>query len=244
MRKYLTIILLAIISFTGLRAANDYTVIEKKATRFYNEGEWASALAMYHLMLDEQPEVALTYPKAIVAAVMIRDTDSEKMLVEQSMRNAVPIDSLLTGVQRESFQVGCDSLYENFLKRVQTDHPWLRRGIDSYLLRYYMFRHDAPNIITYSNLLLQGLPDNITYLASLAYGYMLDGQEDKGVDTYKYILTLNPSDQNALIELGNYYYKDYRHHGNNESRELAAGYLKQAYNIRPTPYIAQLLENL
>jgi hypothetical protein len=107
-----------------------------------------------------------------------------------------------------------------------------------------MFRHDAPNIITYSNLLLQGLPDNMTYLASLAYGYMLDGQEDKGVDTYKYILTLNPSDQNALIELGNYYYKDYRHHGNNESRELAAGYLKQAYNIRPTPYIAQLLENL
>ena len=99
--------------------ATDYNSLAVKADRFYQYDEWASALAMYQLMLDKRPDAADTYCHAIVAASMEKLPDEPMRLLEQSLNARVPLDSIYNGVQRLAFEQGDARLYEKFLEDVE-----------------------------------------------------------------------------------------------------------------------------
>jgi tetratricopeptide (TPR) repeat protein len=216
-------------------AQSDYERTATKAARFFNNKEWLNANAMYWLMLDERPLEVETYSHAIVSNIMAGDTTSMATLLEQSMTNNVPFDSLLYSVQRVSLQLGSSNLYEQVLLTSRQHFSWLSRGINAYLLKYYDFRNNGPEIIRYAKIMLAGMPDDVQFQRQLARGYMLNDQAIYAVETWFNILEKNPEEYDTLIDLGNYYetIQDYNR---------AQTYLQRAYAIHPTPYLKTLLE--
>ena len=224
-------------------AVNPYPQLEAKARRFFAHGEWASASAIYDLMLEERPEVPTTYGEAIVSNAMRGDTAAQMRLMSVALDHQVPFDSVFSQVKQWSFHLGKSHLYENFLKETRKAYPWMRRTIDGNLLKYFAFRRDGAEMVNYARLMLDGAPQNISFLHTLAWGYMLTGNDAEGVAAYERILEIDSNDFDALVALGNWY-ANTAAMAAPESAPKAIGYLERAYSCRPTPFIAALLARL
>jgi predicted Zn-dependent protease len=249
-RKLLLIVGL-MVACLSVKGQTPYARLELKADRFFSQREWAQAAATYYQMLELRPEVAATYGKAIVANAVRGDSVAEMELLVKALNAKIPFDSVLTRVKSTSFQLGKSNLYGDFLLRAKAECPWMRRPIDGYLLRYYIYRNDGPNMMAYSRIMLQGDETNTGFLTSLAQGAMLCGDYDEAVTTYQTILALDPENYNALLALGNYYL------ALEETEPAEAGtspgasaqirardYLARANALRPTPYVTALLRSL
>lgn len=219
----------------------DYQTIAAKASRFFAQKEWASASAMYDLMLEQQPRNCETYGYAIVSAGMRNDTTYQMFLMNQSINAHVSFDSTFTCVKRVSFGLGNSVLYEKFLIRVKRQLPWLSRNIDNNLLDYYVFRNDAAMMIHYSRKMLNGLPDDIRYLTILADGLIMDGQFAEGMATYEKILALDPNNYNALVQLGIYYQMTAK---SVAAKRHALSFFERAHMISATPSVETSIKKL
>lgn len=215
-----------------------YSTLSAKAARFFALGEWASASAMYTLMLDQRTDDASVFGHAIVAAGMNDDTKRQIDLINQALNVHQPIDSVLLATQRASLSAEQTSLYERFLFSIKEHEPWLNRVADSYLLNYYLFRDNGPGIVAMSETMLAGLPDNERFLYTLAHGKLLCGDITSAIDTYKHIVELNPEAYDALLYLGNYYA------GQPGKETEALSYLSRAQQIRHTPHVESLISKL
>ncbi len=223
--------------------ATGYDTLQKKATLFYDNEEWASALAMYTLMIDERPSITDNYSHAIISSALCGQADREMQLLEQSTKALIPLDSLYDNVQRLAFEHGEALLYEQFLKRAATTFTWLRRNIESRLLDYYTWRRDGQGMVQYAQVMLDGMPDDIKFLTSLADGYFILGDNVKAIGNYHKIISIDKNNYHALLVLGNYYLDlSKQDRFDIQSRDLATQYLSQANDIRPTPYVTNLLK--
>lgn len=223
-------------------AVNPYPQLQDKADRFFKYREWASACAMYDLMLEERPDVPSTYGQAIVACAMRQDKEAQQRLMDKALDNHIPFDSVFSQVRQWSYHLGIARLYEDFLKDTRATHPWMRRTIDAQLLRYYSFRRDGEEMVLYSRRMLDGAPDNVEFLMTLAGGQLLTGQSADGIATLRHILTINPDHYRALVVLGNWYAQ---HPASApDGSGLALDYLRHAFRIKPTPYVAKLIDSL
>lgn len=244
MRKH-AIILATLLAAWGCcprAAATDYAALRVKAARFYHYDEWPSALAMYSLMLDRRPDVPDTYAHAIVAAGMQGDADRQAALLSRSMQAHVPLDSIYDGVRTLAFEQGDARLYETFLENIAQAYPWLARNIDARLLTYYTWRRNGDGMVRYALRMLDGMPDDITYLTALADGYFTLGDEHLAIDTYDKIIAIDPDNYHALLVLGNYWHGvSRRDRFDMQARSLATQYLTRANTLHTTPYVTTLL---
>ena len=72
--KVLFLILSLLLASAPVKAAETpYHTREVKASRFYEYGEWGSALAMYELMLRQKPDLPSNYYKSILLAGLLND---------------------------------------------------------------------------------------------------------------------------------------------------------------------------
>lgn len=226
-------------------SAMDFDTLALKADRFYHFQEWASASAMFELMLDQRPDDTPTYARAIVAAGITADSIKQVSLMERAIDNRIPFDSIFSAVEHESFALGKAPLYEQFLLLVKEKQPWLSRNIDAHLLSYYTFRRNPDKMIEMSQAMLQGLPDSIEFLTLLAQGYTYRGDCDKAIRTYLRILTIDPDNYNALLEVGNYYLLRYESDPTDtDARTIASTHLSAANAIYATPYVSEALNRL
>lgn len=259
MRRRILMLSVAVIALANAFVASGvspYSELEGKAQRFFDHGEWASASAMFDLMLEERPDEASTYGQAIVSNAMRADTIAQMRLMKGALDHHIPFDSVFSQVREWSFRMGKSHLYEGFLKETRSSYPWMKRTIDGHLLKYYAFRRNGEQMIAYSETMLDGAPDNVGFLHTLADGYMLTGNEEDGIAVYERIAGLDPENYDALTALGNWYAQQtglgsleaYQHNGNRaEAKATAAkaiGYLQRAYACRPTPYVAELIKRL
>lgn len=200
------VVALSILLFaqTGV-SQNEYAKIESKAQRFFDNQEWASANAMYMLMLDQKPEKASTYARAVVAEMMVGDTVAALDMVPRSMEYKIPFDSLLNEIRNVSFSIGNGDLYEDYLLKLKVRYDWLNRVADNYLMRYYSFRQNGPQLIAYAEMMLSGLPENINFMRMLAKGQLLDGKTQSAIETWNRIMTLYPDNYDTMLDLANCY---------------------------------------
>lgn len=233
MKKILATITGICISFAAM-AASDYATTAAKAQRFFDAREWASAQALYGLMLDQRPDADSVYVRAIVASSMLRHNQTASQLLTDAMKAGVSFSRLMSGVKSVAFEVGAPAVYEDFLIRSQRDCPWLERAIDAELLNYYMFRNNGQKTVEYARKMIAGLPDSVEYLSDLAQGYIAMGDGERASDIWKKILSLDPDNYLTLLNLGNYY-------DITGDRPGAADYLQRAAQIRQTPYVAKRL---
>ncbi|MCM1450365.1 MAG: hypothetical protein NC082_08480 [Clostridiales bacterium] len=243
-RYILMPLLLLTLTFTA-GASTDYATLQVKAGRFYHYKEWSSALAMYKLMLDQRPDIADTYTHAIIAASLDKKPYEITMLFKQSIDAHIPLDSIYNGVQRLAFEQGDAILYEDFLKGIAQEYPWMTRNIDSRLLDYYTWRRNGEGMVEYAHRMLRGIPDNTQFLTALADGYFTMGREKEAVEVYNRIVALDPLNYHALLVLGNYYIELSRQErSNEEAHVLAVQFLERANSLRPTPYVTSLINTL
>lgn len=235
MRK-IAFALIYIICVTCVAAPADYASLKIRADRFFNNNEWASAAAYYTFMLEERPEIADTYGRAIVSCMMGGDTIRPHKLLTDAMAHKVPLDSILSNVRYYAFAKDSADFYPRFLISTARKEPWLARPIDASLLKYYEQRNDGSMITKYARIMLAGMPDSPRFLFSLARGYMLTGDYSKAVETWQRILQSDPDNYDALLQLGAYYKAD----GN---LSAAIPFFERAYSIRHTPYVESILKS-
>ncbi len=229
-----TLLIIICVILTSAGVTTNYDRLKTRADRFFNNNEWASAGAYYTFMLEERPDVADTYGRAIVSSMMGGDTVTPRQLLTRAMENKVPLDSVLSNVRLYAFAKDSASFYPRFLRSVARNQPWLARPIDAMLLKYSLQRNDGPNIIRYANIMLNGMPDNVRFLSALAHGYMLTGDYTNALDTWQHILRIDPSNYDALLQIAAYYTSD-------GQGQQAIPYYERANNIRPTPYVSSIL---
>lgn len=233
MRRLLFILLLGM---SVAAHAIDAASVGAKAARAFQAGDWPSAHALYMMLSDAEPRRPQPYGRAIVASLMRGDTTATASEVERALSHGVKLDSVLTVVETDLLALGKGNMYVAELHRIGKALPYLRRPMDIRLLDYYTFRCDAPNIIRYSRLLLAGLPDSATYLNSLANGYVLAGDMEHAVATWRHVIELHPDNLEALVSLGNALAET--------APQQALPYLKKAYSLHPTPYLESLISSL
>lgn len=236
MKGFVVSIVLFFVALTS-SAGSTYDVTAKKASRFFEAREWASAQALYGLMLAERPDVDSVYVNAMISSTMIGDTIRASHLLSEAMSAGLSFTRLMAGVKEVSFRISEPEVYEDFLLRSQRDCPWLVRAIDAELLSYYLFRDNGAMIVRYSEKMLAGLPDSTDYLAALASGYAIEGDFDKAVATWRRIIEIAPDNYDTLLKLGNYF--DLK--GNPTE---ALRYLTQAQKLHATPFVASRISRL
>ncbi len=238
MLKKLFLALVALAVAAGARGEKPtFEQLAVKASRFIEFKEWASAQAMLQLMVDESPYDPAVTGKAIAVAGLRCDSTEQLRLFQTAVRNRQPFEKVFNAVETESFSLARSDVYEKFLLMIARREPWVARNIDSYLLKYYVYRCDGPGMIAYADRMLSGLPDNITFLHDKARGYMLTGDFEAAMDVYRRILVIDPDNADALLALAYY----------NESkgdRSAALSYLERAYSVLSTPYIAARIKAL
>ena len=244
------IAIFAIFTVSAETKTENYETRSIRAERYFSYKEWSSALAMYQLMIDEQPGEVEPYYKSIVAGVMIGDTITQIDMLERTQQRGISLEELFDGVRSVSFAIGEAQAYANFLLLVKSHQPWLNRGINIYLLDYYSFRNDPENTIKIAEELLAQTPDNVEYLEILAEAYTSNGNIDKAIKCYYSILDIDSYNYEALLAIGNYYamqlFADCKQITlcKEDLTALAQTYLYEAYNLHPTPYVAQLLDKI
>lgn len=236
MRLLLTLILAAFLAATAA-AQSRYELMAQRADRSFEWKEWSSAATMYELMLKERPDSLVPYARAIVANQMIPDTAATTDLMQRAMAHGLGLADVLAAVKTIDFSIGEGDLYGRYLYQLHGAMPWMRRALDHQLLDYYVSRADGPMIVRYATAMLAGLPESTDYLAYLAQGHLLSGNEPEAVAAWRKIIELNPINYNALLELGNYYAIKGR-------KAEAVELLERAQDLRPTPFVARLLEKL
>ncbi len=255
-----------------MSGATDYSVLETKASRFYQNKEWASSLAMYELMISQKPYVVNNYAKAIVLSGLLEKPDMQMAFLEHTQQNGLPLDAIFNLIQKDAFAIGYPNIYESFLKLVKTKQQWLARNINIQLLKYYKYRSDADNMIDICDQLLKSTPDDTGYLTDMAEAYALKGDLQESMNWYNKILAIDKNNYNSLLTLGNYYnimlcdelkknkisldslqpsviiplsqMTGKEKDEIKKNADLATGYLLSAYKVKPTPYVARTLDQI
>lgn len=234
MNRLKLVIFICVVACAGMCARTPYGQLSGRAGRYFESREWPSANAMYLLMLEQQPGCASTYSHAIVSNIMAGDSVMAMEMLTRAMQHGVPVDTVLQGVQRVSFSLGNGELYKNYLYRVKEALPWYGRVIDNYLLEYYSFRRNGPRLVEYARVMLAGLPDDLRFLRLLARGQMLSGDTDAALGTWLKAARLYPDDYDTVLDIANCLVA--------RGRVVEARpWLRRAYGMHPTPYVASLL---
>lgn len=228
--------LLSLLVALGASAQGDNPLLDK-ARRAYDNGEWASATALYGVACDRTPGLPEAYARRVVASELITDSIGSVAAIEDALNAEIGAEELFRLFRENAFTSGHPEIYPVVLKRARTMISWIARPIDAALLDYYRFRNDPAGTEEYARALLSGLPDDTGYRAILGESLMMQGREDEAIAEYKRILEIDPQNFDALVVLGNYNL-DAGH------RDLAREYLNRAYSIRPVPAIRQTLEKL
>ncbi|MCI5978038.1 MAG: tetratricopeptide repeat protein [Bacteroidales bacterium] len=244
MKKTILAALLALLTLTAAAVpapqsattpdSSAYARTLRKALRFMDDGEWLNASAMFTIMLEQRPEEVSNYSNAIVTDAMLGDTLAVSRLLETSMEHNVSMDSIFTDVQRVSTRLGVSHLYERVLLGAGKQFSYLQRSLNQYLLRYYVFRNNGPEMVRYARIMLERMPASVPFRRILARGYMLQGKMDDAAAVWQDILRSDPDNLDTLLDLGNYY------HALGRAAD-AEPYLRAAYRLHPTPYLASLL---
>lgn len=204
---------------------------EQHADRAFRAGEWAQAQAMYTVMTASADTVAaLPYARAIVAAAMMADTTAVEAMAVRAMTDAVPLDSLLANVRRDSYDAHSPAIYPMLLKLMGNSMPYLHRPMLVRRLAYCEDMADAEGAIACCRELLEGMPEDIDVLWSLAKASFATGDVTAALQACNSILNVNPDNMTALLALANYY------DGAGNAAEALA-FFQRAAAISSTPYV-------
>lgn len=236
--RYLIFLLMVVVAADVAGVTPVKETLAQKEERFFKAGEWGSASAMLDRMIADTPDNAALYGRAIAVAIARADTIGPRRLMTDALDRHLAFDSVFQAVERSANLMERSDVYEQFLQGVMVDFKWLRRPAIIRLVAYFRNRHNPAKVVEYSKIMLEASPRSVASLLTLADGYMMLADFDSMVDTMLKVLDVDPGNFSALVTLGNYYL-----HGDSRDPAKAGLYLRRAYDVNPTPFVASLLRN-
>lgn len=230
-----------------LRAETSFSKLKEKAERFYAYQEWDSALAMYELMLMQQPSDLPTLSLAIALYGLKGEEEKQLQLVELSQQKGIALNDLFSTVKKEAFRLGKPEIYENLLLKIKEKQPWLKRSINLQLIKYYDSRNNAPKMISISDSLLAVNPDDVYTLSIKARGHILLSEIEPGVAAYRKILELDKDNMEALLNIGIVSYNEVKQKRlplDSPTAVEARSCLQRAYSLKPTQFLKHIIGEL
>ena len=198
-----------------------YEAAKVRADRFFKYQEWQSALAMYEVMLELRPGDVASYYHAIFTSGMLRNQDEQMRFFERTQKQGIALDSIFSGVKGISFAMGEGDEYEKLLLLVRDRQPWT---------------------------MLDETPESLQLARILANAYMKASRPDDAMRCYRHIVSHEPADYDALLNMGVYYYTALRQTTDEAARAdyaaLAQAYLTDAWRVSPTPHVEKILREL
>lgn len=243
MRRMIIAALAAVAGMVPMYGQKVEMTLAERASNFYTRGEWASSRAAYTTLARENAGTTEYWVRGIVSSLM---ADDEKWAREETLAGIdshIPIDTIFEDVFRETISHGKSDMYERYITGLKASDPWLGRVVDRCLLKYYLFRDDAGNIVATATSLLESTPDNLLFLPALAYGQLLSGDMEGMAATNKRILELDSHNLDALLYLANYYYGQWKK-GATEMKNEALDYVARAERFCKTPQTERMLAEL
>lgn len=236
MARLALILFSMLLSVAAFGVSTPDSIMSRRADRAYEGGEWTSAQTLYMILADRQPDDARVAARVISAGLMRGDTAAAMPAIERALAAGTPVDSLIGGLKAEAFALGRIDLYEHTLHAMADELPYLRRPINARLLAYYRFRNDAESVIRYATMLQAGVADDARYLNPMAWAYATEGDVDRAVELWRRVLTIEPDNVEALLSAGNAL--------SATKPDEALPLLRRALELRPTPYLRKLVEEL
>ncbi len=212
------------------------SVLIQRAERAWDAEEWASAQALYSIVVERTPADVDASAHLVVACWMRSDSTAALTTVQNAMSHGMPLDSLLSDAGELCFSTHRANLYGEILDNLYRQMPYARRPVAMQLLNYWLRRRSGAEAVRYADYLLQAQPDDPLLLTLRCRALLLDGLVEEAVSTASHLLEIQPDNLDALILLGNYYAQ----HDKARAREL----LRRAYSLRPTPYLEQKINEL
>ncbi len=225
-------------------ANGGYEKLKIKAERFYSYGEWESASAAYELILMQKFDDVDAYSRAITVKGILGRSDEQIAVVEQSQKNGISMMDIFKSVRMLSYSLGKPKIYESLLLIMKEKQPWMRRSINVMLAEYYSQRNNAPKMVAYADTLLSTRADDLFALRIKSRGQMLRDDYVSSVSTNDRIIALEPTDIEAYLNNGVYFFNMWKAAGMASDKSRAIHYLSKAYKLRNTPYLKDRLVDL
>ena len=96
--------------------------------------------------------------------------------------------------------------------------------------------------------MLDETPESLQLARILANAYMKASRPDDAMRCYRHIVSHEPADYDALLNMGVYYYTALRQTTDEAARAdyaaLAQAYLTDAWRVSPTPHVEKILREL
>jgi len=218
-------------------AASDAASLGLKAQRYFDQREWSSATAIYSLLIEQCPDSAGLYGRAITAAGMRGAEAEQQQFLRRALKERVPVDSVFSSVEHSCFALGRARLFEDFLILSARSEPWLSRKIDALLLDYYTFRRNGSAMVEYADKMLAGMPDSEFYILRRAEGLLIMGRREEARADFARAAAANPRCLTALLFLGEMAVED-------KNPAAARGFLRSSAAIDPAPALAAAIDRL
>lgn len=190
----------------GLSAQSTTNSLLKKSEEAFNAQRWKSAGTLYELLLKDSVNYSPYMAYALLANELAGDTVSLQRADAIYGANISRLDSLLTDFSKLCVRLHHFDVFEESLDRLRRQMPDKNNSLLYGMIEYRFFLRDAQGAIRLAQLAHLEDPDNLMWIRFEAQGWQMGGESEKALSLYRHILQKDPSDLDALVFIGNYYY--------------------------------------
>lgn len=208
LRCFLVSVISLIMSFfvSILSAQSTVNPLLKKSEEAFNAQRWKSAGTLYELLLKDTVNYSPYMAYALLANELAGDTVSLQRADAIYEANVFRLDSLLTDFSKLCVRLHHFDVFEESLDRLRRQMPDKNNSLLYGMIEYRFFLRDAQGAIRLAQLAHLEDPDNLMWVRFEAQGWQMGGESEKALSLYRHILQKDPSDLDALVFIGNYYY--------------------------------------
>lgn len=178
----------------------------KKSEEAFKAQRWKSAGTLYELLLKDSVNYTPHMAYALLANELAADTVSLQRADMIYIANMSRLDSLLSDFSKLCVRLHHFDVYEESVDRIRRHMPDKNQKLLTGMIKYRLFLRDAENAVRLAQLAREEDPDNLMWLRFEAQAWQMGGELEQALSIYRQILQKDPSDFDALVFIGNYYY--------------------------------------
>lgn len=235
MRGYIITVLTLIVMCAGFTARADdaYALMQRKATQYAEWGDLQQALGQYASMRALRPDSVRPYAAPMVINSVLDRPAAVMAVMDSALTAGIRPVPLFEACREQAVTLAHLDHYEKILRLADQDTR-LTDVVQPLLLDYYSFRDNGEKMLALADKMLLAAPNEARLLEVRARAFICMQRDAEAIAAYQTLLTADPKNLDALLYIGNYYMQQ-------GDPERGKPYLQQAYALRPSLYLQQIL---
>ena len=206
MKKVCILLILSAFIFIQGYAQESLPQLKRKAEMHFHNSEWKEALPAYTLILSSPETDVALYVNAIIVSLELDTFPTAVKFVDNALSNQIALDTLLVKTDIQTRLLNISHRFEELLLGLKQEIPDLSPRINQYLCQHYKFTHQYAKHVDILHEMIDKSPRNIPLIKEVAFALYNNGDTDNALAHFEEILIYDPTDREAILFLGNYYY--------------------------------------